>query len=496
MSLNDFEALKTRFYEVNALGTATAIMDWDQQCYMPGGATEGRSAQVGILSRLAHELFTSNEVGEAISRLQPTFDPNSVEGAMLRVAKRDFDLRTKFPAEFVERKSRLSSEAHEAWVHARKTNDFARFCPTLTEMFEIAKEEAEYVGYKDHVYDGLLDQYEEGATAADCTAMFETLKQPTVELVKFIKESGKPADDSRLIGNWDRGAQSDFTEEIAKELGYDFNRGRQDIAPHPFCTTFGTGDVRITTRYEDHLTSCLYSTMHETGHALYEQGSPMEWDRTPLQGGVSLGIHESQSRLWENIVGRSRAFVGWMRPQLGQYFPALADMSEEELYRAINKVSPSFIRVEADEVTYNLHVMTRFELECDILTGKLAVKDLPEAWNAKYTEYLGITPKNNAEGCLQDVHWSMGSIGYFPTYTMGNLLSYQFWNKLREDLGETDVLIAKGEFGPIHEWLREKIYRHGRRYSPKDLVKQVTGKSISADDYVAGLSQKYRALYS
>lgn len=496
MSISNFDALKTRFYEVNALGTATALMDWDQQCYMPSGATEGRSAQVGILSRLAHELFTADEVGEAIERLQPTFDADSVEGAMLRVAKRDFDLRTKFPAAFVERKSRLSSEAHEAWVQARKSNNFAKFCPTLAEMFEIAKEEAEYVGYKDHVYDGLLDQYEEGATAADCTAMFETLKQPTVELVRFITESGKPADDSRLIGKWDRNAQSEFTEGIAKELGYDFDRGRQDIAPHPFCTTFGTGDVRITTRYEDHLTSCLYSTMHETGHALYEQGSPMEWDRTPLQGGVSLGIHESQSRLWENIVGRSQAFVGWMRPRLGQYFPTLADMSETDLYRAINKVSPSFIRVEADEVTYNLHVMTRFELECELLTGKLAVKDLPEAWNAKYTEYLGITPTSDAVGCLQDVHWSMGSIGYFPTYTMGNLLSYQFWTKLQEDLGDTDALISRGEFGPIHAWLKEKIYQHGRRFSPKDLVKQVTGTTINADAYVAGLGAKYRAIYS
>jgi carboxypeptidase Taq len=426
----------------------------------------------------------------------PDAEAGSVDAALVRLVQRAIDLRTKIPASLVEEKSRLSSIAHEDWVKARADNNFKGFQGPLDRMFEIARQEASYLGYKDHIYDALLDQYEEGATAADCTQMFETIKSPIVSLVKRISEDARPIDDHLLYGEWDIERQKHFTEHLVQAVGYDMNRGRQDIAPHPFCTGWSVGDIRITTRYKPYLGSAIFGSLHEAGHAMYEQGSPVEWDRTPLAGGVSLGFHESQSRLWENIVGRSKAFWEYFLHELQAHFSQIGAFSPDSFYHAINRVQPSLIRVEADEVTYNLHVLVRFEIECDILTGKLKVADLPEAWNAKYTEYLGITPKNDSEGCLQDVHWSMGSIGYFPTYSMGNLLSYQIWKKLREDVGDTDNLMRKGAFQPIHAWLQDKIYSQGQRYTPKELAIRVTGKPMGAEDYLEGLTAKYKDIYS
>jgi carboxypeptidase Taq len=282
---------------------------------------------------------------------------------------------------------------------------------------------------------------------------------------------------------------------LVQAIGFDFTRGRQDTAPHPFCTGWSIGDIRLTTRYKPYIGSAIFGSLHEAGHGMYEQGSPMSWDRTPLAGGVSLGVHESQSRTWENIVGRSKAFWSYFLPALQGKFPALDGYDLDTFYRAINKVEPSYIRVEADELTYNLHVLTRFEIECDILSDKLKVKDLPEAWNAKYSEYLGITPRNDAEGCLQDVHWSTGLIGYFPTYSMGNLLSYQIWGALQNDVPNTDELMAAGNFAPILGWLQENVYSQGRRYTPKELIQRVTGKPMAATDYLAALEKKYTEIY-
>ena len=492
--MSTVEALKERYADINALRAAIAIMDWDQQTYMPRGGAEARAEHVGILSRMEHEMLTADATGTLLDRAKSEVDGDD-DAAVLRVVKREFDLKTKLPSDLVAEKTRLAAIAHEDWVKARSENDFKGFAPTLERMFEIARQEAEHLGYKDSIYDALLDQYEEGATAADARAMFDTLKPRNIALVKAIQERGRPVDDSALYGTWDEGKQRQFTEKIVSAIGFDFGRGRQDTAPHPFCTGWSVGDIRLTTRFKDYIGSAIFGSLHEAGHGMYEQGSPAAWDRTPLAGGVSLGIHESQSRTWENIVGRSKAFWSKFLPDLQSLFPSLASFDVEGWYRSINKVQPSFIRVEADEVTYNLHVLVRFEIECDVLTGKLAVKDMPEAWNAKYTQYLGITPKTDSEGCLQDVHWSMGSIGYFPTYSMGNLLSYQFWAKLQDDLGDTDALIAAGNFAPILSWLQEKIYRQGRKFTPKELVQRVTGKPIGADDYLNGLEAKYRAIY-
>lgn len=489
---SEFSALKSRLEDINALKSAIAMMEWDQQTYMPEGGAGARAEHVGILSKMAHSLFTAEETRSLLAKAKADDED---QAAMLRVTKRDLDLATKIPTELVAEKTRLGAIAHEDWVKARATNNFKGFAPTLERMFEIARKEAEYLGYKDHIYDALLDQYEEGATAADVRKMFEDLKGPTVELVRKIKEQPE-IDDSKLYGKWDQAKQSEFTEMLVKAIGFDFNRGRQDTAPHPFCTGWSVGDIRLTTRYKDYIGSAIFGSLHEAGHGMYEQGTPSAWDRTPLAGGVSLGVHESQSRTWENIVGRSRAFWSRFLAPLQQAFPQLNSFDLDTWYRAINKVKPSLIRVEADEVTYNLHVLVRFEIECDILTGKLAVKDMPEAWNAKYEEYLGIRPSSDTEGCLQDVHWSMGSIGYFPTYSMGNLLSYQIWNKLEAEVGDTSSLIEKGEFEPILHWLQKKIYSQGRKFTPRDLMLQVTGKPMGAEDYVAGLNKKYSQIYN
>lgn len=487
----EFEALSSRLQDLNAIRAAIAMMDWDQQTYMPRGGADARAEHVGILSRMFHEMFTADETANLLSKARADDED---QAATLRVVKRDLELATKIPTELVAEKSRLAARAHEEWIDARANNNFKGFAPTLERMFEIARQEAEYLGYKDHIYDALLDLYEEGATAADARKMFEDLKAPTVDLVRKIKEQPQ-IDDSKLYGEWDTAKQSQYTQMLVKAIGFDMNRGRQDTAPHPFCTGWSIGDVRLTTRYKPYIGSAIFGSLHEAGHGMYEQGSPMAWDRTPLAGGVSLGLHESQSRTWENIVGRSKAFWSYFLPDLQKTFPALAGFDLDTWYRAINKVEPSLIRVEADEVTYNLHVLVRFEIECDVLTGALAVKDMPEAWNSKYEQYLGIQPKGDGEGCLQDVHWSQGSIGYFPTYSMGNLLSYQIWNALAKDLGSPDEMIAKGEFAPILGWLREKVYSKGRKYTPRDLIMRVTGKPMGAADYVDGLAKKYAEIY-
>lgn len=491
-SSTSLEQLRSRLYDLNALQSAIAIFEWDQQVFMPPGGAEARSEHVGALSRMHHELLTSDDTRRLLEK--STADAEGDDVAMVRVVKRDLDLATKIPADLVAKKARLAALAHEKWVRARATNDFPSFAPLLEQMFDIARQEAEYLGYTEHIYDALLDQYEEGATADDCTRMFETIKGPMVALIKAIKDQPE-IDDSKLYGDWDESKQRAFTEYLAREIGYDFDRGRQDTAAHPFCTGWSVGDIRITTRFKPYLGSAVFGTLHESGHAMYEQGSPAKWDRTPLAGGVSLGCHESQSRTWENIVGRSKAFWKRYLPQLQRAFPEMNAFDLDSFYRAINKVEPSFIRVEADEMTYNLHVMTRFELECDLLTCKIAIKDLPEAWNAKYAEYLGITPKTDSEGCLQDVHWSGGSIGYFPTYSMGNLISYQIWTALQKDLGDTDALIEKGDFKSIREWLTDRMYSKGRYYKPKELIERITGKPMGADDYLRGLTAKYTEIY-
>lgn len=488
-------ALQDQLYKVNALYSALGIFGWDQQTFMPKGGAPCRAHHISTLSGMAHALFVSEETQKLLAAAEKEVVEGSVEAAVVRVTRRGMDLLTKLPEKLVLEKAKLATEGHELWVEARKNNDFASFLPTLERLFELARETAECFGYKDHIYDALLDTYEEGATKKDVEAMFDSIRGPLVDLVHKVKNSPNQPDTSFLNGDWRDEDQKAFCLKVTSAIGFDYNRGRLDTAPHPFCGGWSIGDVRMTTRYERFLSASIFGSLHEAGHGMYEQGSPMEWDRLPVAGGVSLGIHESQSRLWENIVGRSKPFWKHFLPVLQSTFPELERVDLDTFYRAVNCVSPSLIRVEADELTYNLHIMVRFELECAILTGELKVADLPEAWRAKYKSYLGVDVPTDSLGCLQDVHWSGGSVGYFPTYSMGNLLSYQIWASLQKDIQGADALMAAGRFEPIKGWLVDKVYSKGSLLKPKDLIQQVTGKPMGAEDYLAGVTAKYSELY-
>ncbi len=497
-SLHKFKA---RCAMISRLGQAAGLLGWDQQTYMPSGAAMARAEQMAALGQFLHELSTSEETGnllvkaEADTAGQPD---DSDEVRMLRVFRRAFDKATKLPTELVAEIARHASIGQDIWARARHANDFVAFAPALEKMLDLTRQSAGYLGYKDHLYDALIDNYEPGTTTADVAAMFAELKPDLVALTHAIAHSKRPVDDSNVHGDFPTEQQKALTLAVVAAVGYDLTRGRQDIAEHPFCSNFSRDDVRITTRFDPKfLNQALYASLHEAGHAMYEQGSPAVYEATSLAGGASLGVHESQSRLWENQVGRSRGFCRWVFPQLQTHFPdALAHSDAETFYRAVNKVTPSLIRVEADEVTYNLHTMLRFELECDLLTGKLAVADLPAAWNAKMESYLGVTPPTNADGVLQDVHWSCGLIGYFPTYSIGNLLSAQLWEAAKTALPDLDAQIERGEFAALLGWLRTNVHAYGSKYLPKELVLKATGKPLSARAYVTYLTTKYSDIYA
>jgi len=493
---NSLETLKKRLAKRNALNTAVAVMDWDQQCLMPHGGGEARAEHVGILSELAHEAFVADETKRALEDAAKEVEPGSDDAAMIRVTQREMDIQTKIPGELVAEQARLAAQGHEVWTVARANSDFKSFEPILAKTVELSQKVAECLGYKDHPYDALTDQFEEGATKKFWDDMFDSIRDPLSQLVAEIKASPNQPDDSFLTGKWNELDQRTFSLKLIEGIGFRMDRGRLDTAPHPFCTNFAVGDVRLTTRFLDYLPSAIFGSLHEAGHGLYEQGSPDEWDRTPLAGGVSLGWHESQSRTWENIVGRSKAFWRHYYPDLQAAFPSLSGHDLDTFYRSVNKSEPSFIRVEADEVTYNLHIMVRFEMETGMMSGDIAVKDVPDAWNAKYEKYLGITPPDDRRGCLQDVHWSGGLMGYFPTYSMGNILSYQLWELLEKDLGDTESLMEKGDFRPILTWLQNKVYKQGSKYPPQELLQMVTGGGLNAEPYLRRIRQKYTEIYS
>jgi len=492
--------LKSRLGDVTSLGQINAVLDWDMQTQMPPGASESRSRHLSTLSRLIHEMFTSDETGKLLSDADPQVKNapyDSFDASLVRVARRDYDKAKKLPTELVAEITRVAALAHNIWANARADNDFKAFAPTLETMVGLKIKQAECLGYKDHIYDALLDEYEPGLTTADVTKMFEDLRIELVPLVKAIGERVNSVDSSILHQDYDVDQQRAFGEMVIKDFGYDFNRGRQDRAVHPFCTSFSTNDVRITTRFDPKwLNPALFGTLHETGHALYDQGSDQALEGSMLAGGTSLGVHESQSRMWENLVGRSRGFWKYYFPKLQQYFPTqLGKIDLETFYRAINKVEPSFIRVEADEATYNLHIMMRFELEADLIAGKLKVMDLPDAWNAKSKAYLGIVPPTNTLGVLQDVHWSMGGIGYFPTYSIGTILSAQLFDKAVETHPSIPQEIEQGKFSTLLSWLRTNLHQYGRKYDPKDLIQKATGEPLQARSYMKYLKAKFGAIY-
>jgi len=492
-------AFKAEMGEIWDLNMSASLLGWDQQTYMPRNGALERSEQLATLSKLAHMKSTSQEFGKALDELlvyARTIDPDSDDARLIRRAKIDFDKATRVPTEKVAEYARITTMAQEAWVQARTNSDFSIFRPHLERIVELRREYAEYFKPYDHVYDPLLDDFEPGLKTAEVKEIFARLRPQQVELIKAIADRPQ-MEDGFLHINYDDKKQWDFGVDVITRFGYDWNGGRQDRSAHPFTTSFGIGDVRITTRIiENMVTSALFSTMHEAGHGMYQQGFDKNMQRTILANGASLAVHESQSRMWENLVGRSRAFWRFFYPKLQDTFPTqLVNVSMENFYKAINKVEPSFVRVEADEATYNLHVMLRLELEIALMEGAIKVADLPEAWNAKMREYLGITPRNDAEGVLQDVHWSGGMIGYFPTYALGNLISVQLWDVINKDIPDLEAQIEQGQFGTLLGWLREKVHRHGSKFDPQELVQKITGSKIDPQPYVKYLRTKFTDIY-
>ncbi|GAB4462483.1 MAG: carboxypeptidase M32 [Armatimonadaceae bacterium] len=497
--MENYNALLARMADLEYLGTAQGVLHWDQQCYMPPKGVGVRAQQLATLGKISHEMFVANETRKLLEGAEAEvagLDPDSDEAATVRIVRRDFDKSTKIPTELVTEMAKARAEAHEVWVKARKASDWSVFQPTLSHLLDLTRRVVDHLGYSEHPYDALLDQYEPGVTTATVTRVFDELRPGLVELVQAIAAAPQ-IDNECLKRDFPEDKQKTFSEMVVQKLGYDTEAGRLDTAVHPFCIGFGRNDVRITTRYDRNWLPCaLMGSIHEAGHALYEQGFAPGDDGTPRASAASLGFHESQSRLWENIVGRSRTFWKNFYQPLQQHFaPVLDDVDEETFYRAINQVEPSMIRVEADEVTYNLHILLRFEVEKALIEGSLAVADVPSVWNAKMQEYLGITPANDAEGCLQDVHWSEALFGYFPTYSLGTLLSAQLYGQALKDNPAIGTDLENGEYASLLAWLREKVHYPGRRYMPGELVQRICGEPPQSVSYLRYLNDKYRAVY-
>lgn len=491
--------LKLLLAEISDLSGAQAVLGWDQQTYMPPGGMVDRGNQLATLARLAHQKFTSEEVGrllEDINNQVSQLDPDSDEARLIKVVQHDYQKFTRVPTEWVAEFTQVTSMAQSVWEKAKANNDFTLFQPHLEKIIDLRQQYANFFSPYDHIYDPLLDDFEPGLKTADVQEIFDGLRPRQVALIKEVMDH-QQVDDSFLKQSFPEQPQWEFGVEVITSFGFDWQHGRQDRSAHPFTTTFGIDDVRITTRFNRNGgISALFSTMHECGHALYELGVDPALRRTPLADGASMAIHESQSRLWENLVGRSLPFWRYNFPRMKQMFPSeLSNVDLERFYKGINKVEPSLIRVESDEATYNLHIMLRMELEIGLLEGDLVVRDLPEAWNTRMKEYLGLTPPDDSSGVLQDVHWSGGMIGYFPTYALGNLISVQFWECIQKDIPDLDEQIQRGEFNPLLEWLREKIHRHGAKFQPQELVKKVTGSTIDPDPYLRYLKKKYSEIY-
>jgi carboxypeptidase Taq len=494
------EKFKAMLGEVIDLQGAAELLGWDQQTYMPPGGARARAMQLATLGRVAHEKLVSDDMGAALEAAESEtkgMDPDSDEVRMVRKARRDFDKARKVPSEWVGEFRRVTALAHPVWEKARAEADFGQFGPRLKEIVALRRQYVDFFAPYDHVYDPLLDDFEPGMKTSQVRDVFAELRKEQVALVQEIVERGLPVDDSVVRQHFDEDRQREFGLEVARAIGYDFERGRQDKSVHPFTTGSGPGDVRITTRFDlQFLNTALFGTMHEAGHAMYEQGIARELDRTSVGEGTSLGVHESQSRMWENLVGRSLAFWKGSYARLQEVFPdQLGDVDLDTFYRAINKVEPSFIRVEADEATYNLHIMVRFELEVALMEGTLDVADLPEAWNTKFDEFLGITPPDDSLGVLQDIHWSSGMIGYFPTYALGNLIGGQLWGKIKEDIPDLAQKIEAGQFSDLLDWLRENVHRHGAKFEPMELLTRVTGSGLTAQPYLAYLRDKFGEIY-
>lgn len=497
-----FQKLLSLGKESALLKSVNYLVSWDQETYMPQNASLARAEQLELMASLIHKSEIRKTFAATLSKLidldsgkvvAKTLNPK--EKAALREWRRSYLLAAKLPLHFVKRFAKITSESMHVWAQAKKENAFEKFAPYLTSIVQLAQEKAEYLGYKEHPYDALLDEYEPDMTKKQISSLFTELKKPMTRLLQKI-ESKKRPDTHFLQGNFPHEKQMQAGIFFLKEMGYDFSHGRIDISSHPFSTSMHPTDSRVTTRVDpNNFMSNISACFHEGGHALYEMGLPLEYFGSPLCETISLGIHESQSRFWETRIGQSKAFCRAYLPYLKKMF-SLEKVDVDAFYKAINLVNPSFIRVDADEVTYSLHVILRFELECALIEGKLKTKDLPEAWNAKMKEYLGITPKNNREGCLQDVHWSMGGFGYFPTYTLGNLYASHLFLAFEQAFPTWEEKIASEGLLFVKEWLNKSIHIHGKAFRSVELIEKVAKKPFTAKAFVDYLEKKYSEIYN
>jgi carboxypeptidase Taq len=498
---NKLEELKNRLIEINDLKSAAGVLYWDQATYMPPGGADARARQMATLEKLAHEKFVDPAIGKLLDELRPYEESqpfDSYEASLIRVTRREYERAVKVPPSFQAELTAHGSRCFDVWSKARPENDFSKVQPHLEKMLDLSVKLANFFPGYEHIADPLIDFNDYGMKTSMIRALFKELREKLVPIVQKIT-SQKVADDSCLRQNFPEKEQLAFGEDVVKRLGYDFQRGRQDKTHHPFTVDFSIGDVRITTRFkENDLNDALFSTIHEAGHAMYEQGISMEFEGTPLAIGTSSGVHESQSRLWENVVGRSRGFWKYFYPQLQKVFPdQLKSVPLDTFYRAINKVQRSLVRTDADEVTYNLHIMIRFDLELQLLEGKLSISDLPQAWRERYKADLGVEPADDRDGVMQDMHWYTDHIGgTFQCYTLGNVMCSQFYEAALKAHPEIPSEMEKGRFDTLHNWLKDNIYQHGSKYTASELIKRVTGKELTIQPYINYLRTKYGELYS
>lgn len=495
-----YEELCKTLKEIALLNSCAGLLGWDQRTYMPRGGSAHRADQLGLIAGMTHEKFTSPRIGELLSQVENTEltkVPDSIEAANIREVRRRYDRQTKLPKSLVEEIVRVTSMSEKEWETCRKNSDFKSFAPWLAKVVDLTKQAADCYGYKGEPYNALLEDYEPGMTVEEVSSVFEKLRIDLVELNNKIRGAKKRPNVSIVERPYPVELQRVFGEMVAAAIGLDFNEGRCDITVHPFCSGIGPGDVRITTRYNpNRLNDALFGIMHETGHALYDIGLPKQHWGLPSGDAASYGVHESQSRTWENQVGRSKEFWVYFLPQAKRIFrDSLDGVSLDDFYGAINDVRPSFIRVEADEATYNLHILLRYELERAMLKGDLKSADVAGEWNSRFKKYFGIEVDNDSHGCLQDVHWSAGLIGYFPSYSLGNLYSAQFFAKAKTEIPDMMSRFERGDFSGLLNWLRKNIHQHGQRYRPVDLCKQVTGQPLSHKPLIDYMTAKYKEIY-
>ena len=482
--------------EIGKLNSAVALLSWDEETHMPKKGLAHRAETIGKLSRMAFELSISDELGRYLEALEEHTDLSEAEAASVRVVGKEYRRNKAIPADLFEEFTIAQSKSQAAWAEARRANDFAQFRPHLEKMVDYTRRFAELFGYETCPYDALLDRYEPGMTSARLRAIIEPLRERLVPFVDRLLTEGTPPASSVLSGAFPAGVQRELARKLLEQVGYDFDSGALDDTVHPFTAMIGPGDVRVTNRYlEDNPLSGLFGALHEGGHGLYDQG--MDDGLFPLQltDGASFGFHESQSRMIENQIGRSRPFWTFFRPMFVAAFPAIGEVSAEDLYRAANVVSRSLIRVEADEVTYNLHIMLRFELESKLLDGSVEVAELPALWNDAMERYVGVKPPTDTDGVLQDVHWSTALIGYFPSYMLGNLYAAQISETLRADIPLLDDQIAGGDFAPLLAWLRDRVHRHGAVYEPAELIRRIAGEDLGSEAFLDYVTGKYSELY-